>query len=179
MIQLQDAVEIDAPPDQVFEWLTHLPENYLLWHPGHVACHYLQGDSMDMGAVLYIEEHLHGQLHKLKLRMTKVIPGRRMEYAIMPGMKGTFEVSPQNGKTLFVATITMGVAWPVIGPLLDWGLRLSFGHRIHELTQHMAEEGENLCLLFSPYKDRQQLANLQTVSESHGGASSISHSGPA
>ncbi|MBV7335915.1 SRPBCC family protein [Chloroflexi bacterium TSY] len=179
MIRLQDAAEIEATPKQIFDWLTHLPENYLRWHPDHVACRYLQGDSMDLGTVLYVEEVLHGQLHKLTLCMTKVIPERHMEYTIMPGMKGAFDVEPQNDHTLFVATITMGIDWPVLGPMLDWILRTLFRRRIHELEQHMAEEGENLRLIFGANEDKHQIhANLQTVNESQGGTSSVSHKCP-
>ena len=150
MIELRDAVEIDASPEQVFDWLAHLPENYLAWHPAHVTCRYLQGDSMDVGAVLYVEETLHGQLHKLKLRMTKVIPGRRMAYSIMPGMRGAFEIEPCEGKTRFVATLTIGTSLPMLGPLLDWLMRALLGRRIDAFKQHMAEEGENLRALFGP-----------------------------
>lgn len=102
---------------------------------------------MEAGAVVYVEEYLHGQPHKLKLRMIKVVPGRQMEYAIMPGMRGMFEVEPRDGKARFIATLTIGTSVPILGPLLDLLLRALLGRRIDALKQHMAEEGENLRAL--------------------------------
>lgn len=61
MILLRDVVEIEASPEQAFDWLAHFQEDYLAWHPDHVECQYVKGTSiLEVGSVLYIEEYLHG-----------------------------------------------------------------------------------------------------------------------
>lgn len=64
MITLRDSVEIRTTPEKVFEWFMHFDENYVSWHPDHVKCSYLKGRRLEEGSVLYVEEYLHGKLHK-------------------------------------------------------------------------------------------------------------------
>jgi len=145
MILLKDTVEIESSPEQVFEWLDHLPENYLAWHPDHVACRYLKGTSiLEKGSVLYVEEYLHGQLHRLKLRTTQVVPNNRLEYKAGFGVAGAFEVESQGSKVLFTADIALGSTFPVLGWVLDWIITVLLSGRLEALKQHMAEEGVNL-----------------------------------
>ena len=145
MILLRDVVEIDASSEQVFDWLAHFQENYLAWHPDHVECRYLKGTSiLEVGSVLYIEEYLHGQLHKLKFLSTNVIPNTRLEYKAGFGIGGAFEVKPQGNHVLFIAEITFGSGFPVLGWLLDRMMQKLLSDRLEAMKQHMAEEGENL-----------------------------------
>jgi uncharacterized protein YndB with AHSA1/START domain len=145
MILLRDVSEIEAPPERVFDWLVHLQENYIAWHPDHVECRYLRGTSLlELGSVLYIEEYLHGELHKLKFRTTKVIPNSRLEYKAGFGIGGAFEVRPQEDKALFIAEMTMGSSLPLVEPLLDRLLEKLLSDNLEAMKQHMAEEGENL-----------------------------------
>jgi hypothetical protein len=145
MILLRDAVEIETTPEHVFDWLVHFQENYLAWHPDHVECRYLKGTHLlEVDSVLYVEEYLHGELHRLKFRATKVIPNRRLEYKAGFGMGGAFEVVPHGGKVLFIAEITMGSSFPVLGRLLDAFLEKLLSDNLEMIKQHMTEEGENL-----------------------------------
>jgi hypothetical protein len=145
MILLRDAVEIETTPEHVFDWLVHFQENYLAWHPDHVECRYLKGTHLlEVDSVLYVEEYLHGELHRLKFRATEVIPNRRLEYKAGFGMGGAFEVVPHGGKVLFIAEITMGSSFPVLGRLLDAFLEKLLSDNLEMIKQHMTEEGENL-----------------------------------
>jgi hypothetical protein len=156
MIRLTDTVEIETSPEQVFEWLDHLPENYLAWHPDHVVCQYLKGTSiLETGSILYVEEYLHGQLHRLKLRTTKVIPKVRLEYKAELGIAGAFEVKSKRSKILFMAEITLGTNLPGLGWALDWIIGALLSDRLEALKQHMAEEGENLKKLLEKRKPTQ------------------------
>lgn len=153
MILLKDTVEIETSPAQVFEWLDHLPENYLAWHPDHVACRYLKGRSiLETGSVLYVEEYLHGQLHRLKLRTIQVVPNIRLEYKAGLGIAGAFEVQSKGSKVLFMAEITLGTNLPGLGWALDWIIGALLSDRLEALKQHMAEEGENLKKLLEKRK---------------------------
>ena len=145
MILLRDEVRIDATPEQVFDWLAHFQEHYLAWHPDHVECRYLRGSSiLEKDAILYVEEYLHGDLHKLKLRATKVIPDSRVEYTAGFGIGGAFEVQPREDGVLFIAEVTIGLGVPGLGSLLDRMMERVLAGRIEAMKQHMAEEGENI-----------------------------------
>ena len=145
MILLRDEVRIDATPAQVFDWLAHFQEHYLAWHPDHVECRYLRGSSiLEQDAILYVEEYLHGDLHRLKLRATKVIPDSRLEYTAGLGIDGAFEVQPRDDGVLFIAEVTFGLGVPGLGSLLDRMMERVLADRIAAMRQHMAEEGENL-----------------------------------
>ncbi|GAB2737821.1 SRPBCC family protein [Nocardioides pakistanensis] len=74
MIELRDTVEVDVPPDRVWDWLQHLPEHYLEWHPDHLSARWVGGCTMVPGALLEFREVLHGKPHRLRLHLTEV-PG--------------------------------------------------------------------------------------------------------
>ena len=145
MIVLRDTVEIKASPEEIFEFFVHFKENFYAWHPDHVECRYLRGSSiLEKDAILYVEEYLHGDLHRLKLRATKVIPDSRVEYTAGFGIGGAFEVQPREDSVLFIAEITIGLGVPGLGSLLDRTMERVLASRIEAMEQHMAEEGENL-----------------------------------
>jgi len=144
MIILRDEITIAVPPERIFAWLNHLPENYREWHPDHVAYRYLTDGGLREGAVIYCEEYLHGDLHKFKMRATQVIPNARLDYRIAPGMRGSFGIEARNGNSLFIAELFFGVGFPVLGWVLDQLLRLLFARQIKLFRQHIAEEGQNL-----------------------------------
>ena len=145
MILLRDTVEIEASPEQIFDWLAHFQENYLTWHPDHVECRYLQGTSiLEEGSVLYIEEVLHGQLHRLNLRATQVTPNTRLEYQAGFGIGGAFEIKPRGDYVAFVADVTLGLETPLLGWIIDWVMQKLMSSRLEAMKQHMAEEGKNL-----------------------------------
>lgn len=143
MILLRDSIVIGAPPERVWAWLEHLPENYRAWHPAHVGCHYDHGTSLEVGTVLYVEERLHGRLHKLRLRATDVVPARALHYRSR-GFRGAFLIEPSNGATRFTAELAFGIQAPVIGAALDAVLLRLLKRRLEALRTHMREEGGNL-----------------------------------
>lgn len=144
MIELRDEIEIRASPDRVFDWLEHLPENYLLWHPDHRSCRYLHGERLQVGSVVEIEELLHGRLHRMRFRVTEVQSNVRLRYRIARGLDGGFAVEPHDGGVLFVADLRLGTRTPVLGRLIDIVSGRLFRGRIEALRRHMAEEGRNL-----------------------------------
>jgi hypothetical protein len=79
MIKLSDSIEVMASAEEVFEWLARRMsdgESYRAWHPEHVDVRWIKGEPLQKGSVLYAEEYLHGDLHKLKFRITRVVPNR-------------------------------------------------------------------------------------------------------
>jgi uncharacterized protein YndB with AHSA1/START domain len=143
VIQLRDTVFIETPPQKVWAWLADLPDHYREWHPAHVRCWYEHGNALQAGAILGVEEELHGRLHRLKLRTTEIVPDRLLRYSGW-GLRGAFLLEGANGGTRFTSTLGFGVAVPLIGPLADWALGHLFGTRLAAVQEHMHEEGRNL-----------------------------------
>ena len=73
MITLKDSREIHATPEKVFKWLVQSlkdKKSYQAWHPDHVDIRWIKGEPLQEGSIVYAEEYLHGDLHKLKFRIT-------------------------------------------------------------------------------------------------------------
>jgi len=79
---LTDSIEIKAPPEKVFNFLTGLKDDdsYRAWHSDHVAMRWIKGEPFAEGSIVYFEEYLHGKIHKVKFICTRVIPNRLIEY---------------------------------------------------------------------------------------------------
>jgi len=61
MIVLRDCVEIPAPPEVVWDWLEHLPDHILEWHPDHLGARWVRASGFVPGAVMEVRELLHGE----------------------------------------------------------------------------------------------------------------------
>lgn len=144
MIALKDSIEISTTPEQLFDWIGKLPQVYTTWHPDHVSCRVLQGSMLEEGSEFECEEYLHGKLHSLRFRMTKVIPGKGVEFLIAGLGRGSFEAEKSGDGVKFIAKLTIGSDAPVIGRVFDWVFPLFFSKRIEAMRQHMVEEGRNL-----------------------------------
>jgi uncharacterized protein YndB with AHSA1/START domain len=143
VIELRDTVFIDAPPERVWAWLSDLPDHYRDWHPAHVRCRYVHGRTLAPGAVLEVEEELHGRAHRLRLRATEAVPNRMLRYSSR-GLRGEFLLEHANGRTRFTATLAFGVRAPLIGRIADVVLGRVFATRLAAVQRHMQEEGRNL-----------------------------------
>lgn len=144
MIGLRDSITIQAIPEQIFKWLELMPQEYCAWHPDHVACRVVKGSVLQPGSEIECREYLHGILHVMRLRTTRMDPGRRMEYEITGLGKGAFEVISRDEEVDFVAELELGFDFPIIGTLIDALLRALLSRRLDALRQHMREEGQNL-----------------------------------
>jgi hypothetical protein len=144
MISLKDSVEIYTTPRRLFDWLERMPQEYLLWHPDHVACRIIRGSFLEVGSEIECQEYLHGKLHSMKFRVTKVIPEKRVEYAIKGIGSGAFEAFAAGDMVRFNAELDIGSNIPVAGQFFDLIFQWFFRNRIDAMKQHMAEEGLNL-----------------------------------
>lgn len=144
MISLVDSIEINVPAERVFAWLGAMPQEYTSWHPDHVSCRILKGSMYEVGSEMECEEYLHGKLHKMRFRILKVYPGRRIEYGIVGMGRGAFEVEGEDEKVRFTAELKIGSDIPLIGQLVDIMFRAFFRSRLLAMRDHMAEEGRNL-----------------------------------
>lgn len=144
MIMLRDSIKIQTTPERIFKWLELMPQEYVSWHPDHVAYRVVKGSMLQPGSEIECQEYLHGKLHTMQFRLTRVDPCRRMEYEIAGLGKGAFEVIPRGDEVEFVAELKLGSDFPVLGTLVDAILRVFLSRRLEAMRQHMREEGQNL-----------------------------------
>lgn len=144
MIELRDTIDISVPPASIWTWFQNLPEHYREWHPDHIGCQWLHGDSFVPGARMEAVELLHGRRHRLILTMTDTEPGRHVKYRIYPGVTGSLAVEPIGTGSRFTATVAIGTRMPVVGGLVDRLLRRWFCSHLEAVRRHQQEEGENL-----------------------------------
>ncbi len=147
MIVLRDEVEIRAAPEEAFAFLSRIDLHYRDWHPDHRRAQWIDGQPGEAGAVLAVEEVLHGTRHRLRLRITEVRPDREIRYRIGPGMRGAFRLAGLDGGVRFAAELTFGWNLPLLSRLLDPMLARLLGKRLETLRRHMQEEGRNLKAL--------------------------------
>lgn len=148
MITLKDSIEVKATPEKVFAWLKQRfkdKESYRAWHPDHVDLRWIKGDPYHVGSIIYAEEYLHGVLHKLKFRITRIVPNRVIKYRalfplslVAPG--NAFFIEPKgNNSCTFIATGSLRLPqW------LFEKLQKKHGDKFEATQQHMKEEGVNL-----------------------------------
>lgn len=143
MAIIKDSIEIKATPDTIFNGLINVfssQEYYKKWHKDHVKCQWLKGKPFEEGSILYIEEYLHGKLHKMKFLGTKLELNRKIEYRLLFPMsiicsKGSFTVEPKGQSSIFTAYLTFRFGW----------LFSKFAKgKVDAMKNHMREEGENL-----------------------------------
>jgi len=140
MKTLSDSIEIKASPEKIYDWFIYIDENYLEWHPDHVKAVWLTEKKMEVGAKLYCEEYIHGELHKIKFKCTKIEPNKIIEFKnlfpislICP--KGSFIFEPSGDNCLFTATLSFRM-----GNFLSKIAK----KQVEAFEEHMKEEGENL-----------------------------------
>ena len=141
MVILKDSIEIRAKPDKIFHWLKNLDKNYKEWHPDHVKCvNLMDSEELQIEDVFLYEEYLHGELHKLKFKLTKIEENTRIEFKslfpislICPG--GSFIIEPKGENSIFIATLSFR-----LGKLFSKFAK----SKVDAIKQHMKEEGENL-----------------------------------
>jgi hypothetical protein len=94
--------------------------------------------------VVHCEEYLHGKLHKLEFKITRVLLNYRIDFKVNADMRGTFLFVSFDDHTLFGADILFGIDRPLVGQLVDAILPHVFSRHIRDLKEYMAEEGRNL-----------------------------------
>ena len=148
MITLKYSIEINASADKVFNQLVENlsnRESYKLWHPEHVELRWIKGEPVREGSILYAEEYLDGNLHKLKFRITKIVPNKLIAYAPLFPLSiiatGNSFRTVSKGENRCVFSSEGHIRFPL------WLFKKV--HKAHEgklvaSEKHMKEEGENL-----------------------------------
>jgi uncharacterized protein YndB with AHSA1/START domain len=140
MRELSDSIEVDAPPDEVWRWITALADHYTEWHPDHVSAAWVRGVPNEPGSILEAVERLGRHEERLQLQVTAVEPPTRLRYRFRGPIQmllpeGSFTIEPSCAGTRFTARIAYRG-----GPLTE----RAFRSRARALRCHMHEEGRNL-----------------------------------
>ena len=148
MAILKNSIEIKTTPDKIFKWLKNLDKHYKEWHPDHVKWINLTG-SLDKGDIFYSEEYLHGKLHKLKGKITKIEENKRVKYKFLfptsiISPKGSFIIELKDESSIFTAIVSFRFGW-LFSKLAK--------NKVKASKTHMREEGENLKKLLEKGKD--------------------------
>ena len=138
---LEERTFIAAPPEQVFAFFADMADNYLRWHPDHIAFRWVDGSGLEPGVVFAFEEIIGGQRMTKRVRFIDVVPDRALAFEptsrllrlILPRIGFTIEPRP-DGCDL-VASLHIRT-----GPVGAWLNR----RELMAVRQHMKEEGENL-----------------------------------
>ncbi|MHA2029582.1 MAG: SRPBCC family protein [Candidatus Kariarchaeaceae archaeon] len=140
MTLLEDQIIINVPPDRVFNWFNLIHEHYQEWHPDHVVGKWIVGDPFEIGSILYVEEYMHGSLHKMKFETTEVRENQLIKYKLkfptsLICSEGAFIFEPSNGSCLFTASLNFRFGWLV---------KVLLKSRYMAFKTHMREESVNL-----------------------------------
>ena len=139
-VELRHSIDIQASPDTLYDWFRHLDRHYRQWHADHRDCYWEKGDGTHAGDILFASELLHGRLHRLRFRMTRLRPGRFMRFRVLGVIgwlvpEGDFTITPSNNGSRFSAGLRVRGGWL---------LRRLLPAHYQALRTHMREEGENL-----------------------------------
>ena len=140
-MRLTASTFIRTTPEAVFVFFANMAENYRRWHPDHVLFRWEGAGGLYEGARFYFEERIAGKLLKKRVRFTRIVPGRLIEFAltnplfrlVLPAI--AFAIEPADGGVRVEQTIHIRT-----GPVGAWLNRREFA----AVQKHMDEEGENL-----------------------------------
>jgi hypothetical protein len=140
-MRLVSSTLIRTTPETVSLFFANMAENYLRWHPDHVLFRWEGKGGLYAGARFYFEERIAGKLLKKRVRFTRIVPGRLIEFIltnplfrlVLPSI--SFEIEPAGDGVRVTQTIQIRT-----GPIGAWLNRREFD----AVRKHMDEEGENL-----------------------------------
>jgi len=145
---LTDSIKIKTTPEKIFAFLTSIvdDQSYRAWHEAdHVSFKFLKGQNCAEGSVIYAEEYIHGKLHKLKFKITKVVPNKKIEYVPVSRFlrryfpKNEFIIEQREKSCLFIASGTYRLGW-----IAKTFFKKAIEDGLNSVKKHMKEEGENL-----------------------------------
>ena len=104
---------------------------------------WVKGDTLREGAVAYSEQRVHGKIHKMSVKFTKVIPNQLVEFRWVNPLARFFAprnvwiFKPTDGGCRFIAEGDLRLGW--ISSRMKRTKKALEAGRIH-----LKEEGENL-----------------------------------
>ena len=142
--KLSDVIEIKASPEKIWEFFVNLEENYTDWHPAdHVKFRWF-GEPMKTGTKWYAEEMVHGHLFKLRGKVGKVVPFKKVV------LKYTFPIAIVSPKFEWIikskGTVTEfhALSYLNAGDFFRMLSKKEMDWKLEATIKHTKEEGEYL-----------------------------------
>lgn len=140
-----DETFIAAPAAEGFAFFENMQNNYVRWHPDHLAFEWRKGEGLKVGNVFWFKERIAGKVMTKTTRITSVVQDRYFSFEMtnplfrffLPHLSFGFE--PEGKGFRFRAELHLNG----IGPL---GRRLN-KTEFDAVDVHMSEEGRNLKAL--------------------------------
>jgi hypothetical protein len=144
-MQLSHSIEIEAAPEEIWEFFENLENNYTTWHPrDHVLFKWTGGEPMEAGSTFYAEQYVKGKLTKYRGDISEAVPNRKIVFRLSFPMslfspKFEWRVEPKGSNSVFTAiTYIRG------GGLYKRFFKNWWGKLVEAHDRHVGEEGENL-----------------------------------
>jgi uncharacterized protein YndB with AHSA1/START domain len=105
---LKGSIEINVPPEKIWEFFTNLEQNYKTWHPeDHILFKWTEGPPMEEGSRFYAEQYAMGDVTVYKGTIGEVIPNRKIVFNLsfpMSVVSPKFEwlIEPKNSHAVFI-----------------------------------------------------------------------------
>jgi hypothetical protein len=146
-VHIKVPVEINAPPEKVFEYLTGIVDDagFKKLNADNISFRWLKGEPWCVGSIACAKKILHGKPHSLKFVVRKIVTDRHIEY--VPVSKITriffsnkeFLIERTDNGCLLTSSANFRTGW--IGKKI-------FGKSIREgltrFEEYLKEEGKNL-----------------------------------
>ncbi len=124
MFTFRHSAPVACSPEAFDEFCKTLDRHYPRLAPTHAFAKFLRGDGLTIGSILEAEETLEDRAHRGRVRVEKVVPGERVEFAAtfprsLIGLRITLEFEPPTGPgipALFTIDLCAG-STPIFGPL--------------------------------------------------------------
>ncbi len=142
---VENSIEINAPAERIWNFLYHIEEHYLDWHPqDHAYFRWTKGKPLEVGSRLEAEETIEGEIMEIKGTCIESIPNHKITLKpdwplsfMCPRLEWMIEDS--GGKVVFRAQTYFRFG------------RLYLAFKFNKVKQmlsktekHMIEEGQNM-----------------------------------
>ena len=143
--ELKDSIEIQATPEEIWDFFINLEKNYKSWHPeDHILFKWTKGKPMESGSQWYAEEVLGGKIFKIKGSICEVVPNRKSvsKYSFPLSLlapKVETLIEPKGSSSVFTA-----ITYLRAGNLFYKLSKKHMERHVDIHKKHVREEGENL-----------------------------------
>lgn len=129
----------------------HKDEKFSAWHPDHIRLDLIRGDLSKVGSIIYFEEYLGKNKHKLRLmcQLTKRKENSYLEFHLpyplrflLPG-NGGIQLEEKEKGTRVKIFVNYGIPLPVLNEITDKVIE-KFFVKADDIVSHTKEEMEIL-----------------------------------
>jgi uncharacterized protein YndB with AHSA1/START domain len=145
-MKVQRSIEIKAPPDKIWPWLTE-PEKIMKWFTLLRKFEYTSEQRGGVGTTFYYEEKSGGQLMKMNYKVTEWLENRKIAFGVTSGslkkddQVWSIEPTPAGSRfTMFEdLEMPMGIFGKIIGALFG---QMMIGGNMKKILANLKKSAE-------------------------------------